>query len=148
MRPPDEQVDASAALVDAVTTVALVNLPLVAWHLSVLSRMHPGTITGGFVGGIMLLNLFPVLGALALWTTTANKIAGWLCLIPLGIGLVVGGYSHFLSPGPANVFRTARGPLSGQLQAGALLLLVIDALGCWLAWRLVRPHRRRLVSSM
>jgi len=69
-----------------------------------------------------------------------NKIAGWLLLVSLGVGLLIGTYEHFLSPSPDNVFRLAQGGGALQFRITAVLLMILEGLGCWIGVKTLREN--------
>src|SRR6201998_633486 len=77
---------------------------VVLWHLLILARLHSALGNDQILLIASLVNLIPVTAAILLWTRF-RKIAGWLLLVSLGIGLPIGTYEHFLSPSPDNIFR-------------------------------------------
>ena len=79
----------------------------------------------------ILVNLIPFTAAILLWTRF-RTIGGWLLLASLGIGLLIGIYEHFLSPSPDNVFRMAPGEWTLQFRITAVLLMIVEGLGCWI----------------
>ena len=55
--------------------------------------------------------------------------------VPLAIALVIGFSAHFLSSGADNVFRMAPGEWRLSFQISAVLLVCLEALGCWIGLR-------------
>jgi hypothetical protein len=62
---------------------------------------------------------------------------------PLAIALVIGTYSHFLSPGTDNILRMPSGDLRLSFQISAILLVFLEALGCWVGIRIFAYSRIR-----
>jgi len=94
------------------------------------------------LGGVMLvvINLLPIAGVVA-FAKGASRLAASLIVIPLGVALVIGGYSHFLSPGSGNVLRMPPHGLTLEMQISAALLAVLEALGSWLGVKMLsRRH--------
>ena len=110
------------------------HLVVVLWHAALLVKLQPG-FPGLAIGLLLLVNLLPIAGAFA-FSMGANRLAGCAVVIPLATGLVIGGYSHFLSAGTDNVFRMSAGPLTLSFQVSAVLLAVLEALGCWIGLRM------------
>ena len=77
-----------------------------------------------------------------------SKLASGMVSIPLGVALVIGAYSHFLSPGADNVFRMPPGEFILVYQISAVLLVILEALGCWLGVRMFTnsPTKRVLTT--
>ena len=112
---------------------------VVLWHLVVLVRVQPDF---PMLGGVMLvlINLLPIAGLVA-FTKGASRLAATLIVIPLGVALLIGGYSHFLSPGSDNVLRMSPQGLCLEMQISAALLAVLEAVGCWLGVKMLsRRH--------
>jgi hypothetical protein len=58
-----------------------------------------------------------------------------------------GWYSHFLSPGSDNVFRMSDGESTFAFQISAVLLFVLEFLGCWLSIRILRRSSLSIASA-
>jgi hypothetical protein len=101
----------------------------VLWHVVLLVKVQPG-FPGIAILALVLINLCPV-AALVVFTKGRSKLAGSMIIIPLGIALVIGGYTHFLSSGSDNVLRMPASELALSFQISAVLLAVLEALGCW-----------------
>jgi hypothetical protein len=84
---------------------------------------------------LILFNLFPVAGLVAL-AKGFRKLAGSLIILPLAIALVIGTYAHFLSRGTDNILRMPSGDLTLSFQISAVLLVLLEALGCWVGIRI------------
>jgi uncharacterized membrane protein len=84
-----------------------------------------------------LVNLLPGIALILLWTNR-RKPAGYLLLLFFTIPFAIGGYEHFLSPGPDNVFRMVPGEWRLPFQASAVLLVLFELLGFWASFRLLR----------
>ena len=106
----------------------------VIWHLLLLVKVQPGT-PRLFPSLLILFNLFPVAGLVAL-AKTFRKLAGSMIILPLAIALVIGTYAHFLSPGTDNILRIPAGYLTLSFQISAVLLVLLEALGCWVGIRI------------
>src|SRR6266403_1630089 len=113
------------------TIVVLGHCAVVVWHLLVLARLHSSLSNSQILLVASLVNVIPFTAAILLWTRF-RKIAGWLLLVSLGIGLLIGTYEHFLSPSPDNVFRMTAGEWVLQFRITAVHLVAIEALGCWI----------------
>lgn len=115
----------------AVTTAHFL---LTLWHLFLLVKTQPDT--PKFLPPILILvNLLPVTGV-AVFAKGFPTIAAAMIAVPLGVALAVGGYSHFLSPGSDNIFHMPYGTLTLTFQASAILLLLLEILGCWIGIRM------------
>ena len=114
--------------------IVLGNLIVVIWHLLLLVKVQPNT-PRLFPPLLILFNLFPVAGLVAL-AKGFRKLAGSMIVLPLAIALVIGTYAHFLSPGTDNIFHMPSGDLRLPFQISAILLALLEALGCWVGIRI------------
>jgi hypothetical protein len=121
------------------TVIVLGHCGVVVWHLLMLARLHSMLSSSQILLIASLVNLIPFTAVILLWTQF-RKIAGWLLLVSLGIGLLIGTYEHFLSPSPDNVFRLAQGGWALQFRITAVLLVLIEALGCWIGVKASREE--------
>jgi len=112
---------------------------VVIWHLLILARLHSALGNDQLLLIASLVNLILVTAAILLWTRF-RKIAGWLLLVSLAIGLLIGTYEHFLSPSPDNVFRMMEGKWVLQFRITAVLLVAIQTLGCWIGVKALREE--------
>jgi len=119
--------------------IVLGHCGVVLWHLLILARLHSALGNDQILLIASLVNLIPVTAAILLWTR-CHKIAGWLLLVSLGIGLLIGTYEHFLSPSPDNVFRMTAGHWVLQFRITAVLLVAIEAVGCWIGVKASREE--------
>lgn len=117
--------------------VVVSHTAVVVWHLIVVANINPAILTPGFLVFLGTINLFPFV-AVALANTRARLLAGWLLLIPFGLALTAGLISHFRSPGPDNVFHIAAGNWTRSYRVSALLLVLLETVGCWLAVTVLR----------
>jgi hypothetical protein len=114
--------------------IVLGHFVAVVWHLLLLVKVQPST-PRFFPLSVILLNLFPVAGLVAL-AKGFRRLAGTMIILPLAIPLVIGTYVHFLSPGSDNIFHMPAGDLRLPFQASAVLLALLEALGCWTGLRI------------
>jgi len=122
--------------------IVLGHFAVVLWHLVLLLKVQPGTF--GFAPPLLILvNLIPVAGLVA-FARGFPKLAGSMITLPLAIALVIGAYAHFLSPGSDNILNMPPGALRLPFQISAVLLLILEALGCWIGVRMFAsmPERR------
>jgi hypothetical protein len=109
------------------------HLIAVIWHLLLVVKVQPGF--PRLVPPLLILvNLVPVAGLVA-FAKGFSKLAGSMIVVPLAIGLVAGVNAHFLSLGTDNVFRMPPGDLRLQFQISAVLLVLLEALGCYAGLR-------------
>jgi hypothetical protein len=121
------------------TVIVLANCGVIICHLLILARLHSMLSDGQILLIAILLNLIPFMALLLLWTRF-RKIAGWLLLASLGIGLLIGTYEHSLSSSPDNVFRMAPGKWTLQFRITAVLLMIVEGLGCWIGVKASREN--------
>ena len=116
------------------TLFVLGHYAVVVWHITLLVKVQPAFPA---IAVLMLLlgNLIPVAG-LVVFAKNLPRVAGTMILVPLGTALVIGGYTHFLTPGSDNVFRMPSGGLTLPFQVSAIVLALLEALGCWVSIRM------------
>jgi hypothetical protein len=122
------------------TLLAMINLVLTGWHLYLLGKLHPdmtGTQLVLFGGAI---NLLPLTAAALSWSRF-RRLAGWLLAIFFGAVAVIGGYEHFVRPGPDNFLEMAAGAWTASFRVSAVLLVIVDILGCWIGVRMAAANR-------
>jgi hypothetical protein len=124
-------------LVVYATLAVLAHAAIVVWHLLVLAKITPGLDGRQVLAGALAFNAVPLVGLILLWTRYA-RLASVLIFIPLAAGFVAGGFQHFLSDGPDNVFRMAATEWALPYRTSAVLLILLELSGCWLCIRLFR----------
>lgn len=107
---------------------------VVLWHVSLLVKVQP-SFPGVALLLLLLVNLLPVGGIIA-FSKGFPRVAASLVVVPLVVGLIIGGYSHFLSAGSDNVLRMSPGELTLPFQVSAVVLAALEALGCWVGFRM------------
>jgi hypothetical protein len=112
---------------------------VVIWHLLLLVKVQPTTPRIALLL-LILINLLPV-SALVAFAKGHHKLAGGLIVLPFGVALAIGSYTHFLSAGTDNVFQMPPGELRLPFQVSAVLLAVLEALGCWIGVRMFTYRR-------
>lgn len=130
-----------ATKADAPRTLLLWSAPIVVghfivvvWHLLLVVKVQSG-FPRFAVPVLLLVNWVPVAGLVA-FAKGFPKLAGSVITLPLAIALVIGICAHFLSPGTDNVFRMSPGDLRLPFQISAVLLVLLEALGCWVGIRI------------
>ncbi|MGA7046319.1 MAG: hypothetical protein WBY98_08655 [Candidatus Sulfotelmatobacter sp.] len=114
--------------------IVLGHFVAVIWHLLLLVKVQPST-ARLFPPLLIVFNLFPVAGLVAL-AKGFRKLAGSMIILPFAVALVIGTYAHFLSPGTDNILRMPSGDLKLSFQISAMLLVLLEALGCWVGIRI------------
>jgi hypothetical protein len=129
-----EKTDSMRKLLFAGTLVVLAHFVAVIWHVVLLIRLQPGFPAIAIVS-LIVVNLLPIAGLVA-FAKGFHKSAGCMILVPLGVALVGGGYTHFLSSGSDNVLHILPGPLRLPYQLSAILLVLLEAARCFIAVRM------------
>ena len=78
------------------------------------------------------LGIFPLIALALLWTRF-RRPALWLLLFSMAGSLLFAGYHHFVAWGPDHILGAPPGAWHWVFQATAVLLLVLEAFGCWLS---------------
>lgn len=119
------------------TFVVLAHAGAVYWHLVLVAKITPGPTDHQVLAATAAVNLVPTVALLLLWAHFL-RLGGFLLLLPLAVGLGIGGNEHFVTPGPLNIFYMAATPWALPFRVTAVLLLVLELLGCWIAIRAFR----------
>lgn len=127
------------------TLVVLVHAVVVFWHLELLARREAVLKVDHVPLFAGLANVIPVLALISLWAHFP-KLGAWLLLF-LAVPLAIGGYSHFLSNGSDNVFRMAGGEFTFAFRISAVLLFVLEFLGCWFSIQILRASSLSVASA-
>lgn len=133
-----EEADSISRLMPSVVFVVLGHFGVVIWHLLLLVKVQPTTPRVAVVS-LIGINLVPV-AALVAFARGFRRLAGSMVLAPLGVALIIGAYTHFVSNGTDNVLRMPPGDWRLQFQVSAMFLVLLEALGCWLAVKMLRTH--------
>jgi hypothetical protein len=119
------------------TLVVLAHAPVVFWHLLILARLASALTREHALLFAVLVNLFPAIALILLWANHRKPACGILLLFFV-IPFAIGGYEHFLSSGPDNVFHMASGEWTLPFEVSAVLLALLELLGCWASVRILR----------
>jgi hypothetical protein len=125
--------------------VVLAHAVVVFWHLELLARRDAVLKVDQVPLFAGLANIIPLIALISLWAHFP-KLGAWL-LLSLAVPLAIGGYSHFLSPGSDNVFRMAGGELTFAFRISAVLLFLLEFLGCWLGIQILRASSSSVASA-
>jgi hypothetical protein len=113
---------------------------VVLWHLWLLVRVQAST--PRFLPPLLIsINLIPLLGLLLLYKGFP-RIAGILVALPLGTAFVAGVSAHFINRGSDNVLHMPPTPHRLPYAISAVLLVVLEALGCWAGLRMLFTRER------
>jgi hypothetical protein len=118
------------------TSIVVAHYIAIIWHVMLLVRIQPGFPRQGIVA-LLLVNLVPVSGVLA-FAKGFPRSAAAVVIVPLATGLLIGGYSHFFGSAADNVLRMQPGAMTLAFRSSAVLLLVLEALGCWVAGQMYK----------
>lgn len=123
------------------TTLAVIAHAVIAvWHLFVLAKIPPGLTGQQVVSAAVAINVVPLVGLVLLWMHYP-RLASVLIFFPLAVGFSAGGFEHFLSNGPDNAFRMAATEWTLPFTTSAVLLAVLEVVGCGLCIRLFGKAR-------
>jgi hypothetical protein len=125
--------------------VVLAHAVVVYWHLVLLARLGTTLRSDQVPIFAILANTIPLIALISLWAHFPK--VGASLLLFLAVPLVIGGYSHFLSPGSDNVFRMVPGELTSAFRISALLLLLLEFLGCLLSIQILRRSSLSVASA-
>jgi hypothetical protein len=125
------------------TVIVLGHFVAVVWHLYLVLRLQPHfpRLT---IPLLIFMNLLPVSGIVAL-AKGHRKSAATLITVPMAVALIIGVVAHFLRPGTDNVLHMPPGVLVKPFQVSAVLLVFLEALGCWVGLRLFIDSHRNTV---
>ncbi|MGC2109070.1 MAG: hypothetical protein WA655_06100 [Candidatus Korobacteraceae bacterium] len=115
--------------------IVIAHYLVVLWHVVLLVKVQPAFPVLA-IGLLLLINLLPVAGLFTLAKGFPKSAAGMI-ILPFGIALVIGGYTHFLSAGSDNVLRMAPSESTLPFQLSAVVLALLEALGCWFGFKVL-----------
>jgi hypothetical protein len=78
---------------------------------------------------LAVITLAPPVAAILLWTRL-RRVAAWLLLLSMLGSFVFGAYYHFVAVSPDNVSQVPPGAWGTRFQLSAVLLAVVEGLGC------------------
>jgi hypothetical protein len=90
---------------------------------------------------ISVITLAPLLAALLLWTRL-RKVGAVLLLFSMLGSLIFGVVNHFLITSPDHVLHLPASEWRLTFQATAVLLVITECLGCWIAASALRAKER------
>jgi hypothetical protein len=114
------------------TFVVLAHAGAVLWHLVLVAKITSRLTHDPVLTATAAITLVPTVALVLLWAHYL-RLGGFLLFLPLAVGLGSGSNEHFVIPGPLNVFYVAATPWTLQFRVTAVLLLVLEVLGCWIA---------------
>lgn len=105
------------------------------------AHLHIGLVRWQIMFVALVIILGPVVAAILLWTP-ARRTGAWLLLLSMVGSLFFGGFYHFVASGTDNVAEVPPGLWGTQFKVSAVLLAVVEVLGCCAAiWALATPDR-------
>ncbi|MFZ0523160.1 MAG: hypothetical protein WAL95_19175 [Candidatus Acidiferrales bacterium] len=128
------------------TLAVLAHAVTVIWHLFVLAKIPPGLTGRQVLSAAIAINVVPLVGVASLWARHP-ELASVLIFIPLAVGFSAGGFEHFLSNGPDNVFRMAATEGTVPFTISAVLLVALELCGCWL-WSVSELATTRFIKGL
>lgn len=90
---------------------------------------------------ISVITLAPLLAALLLWTRL-RKVGAVLLLFSMLGSLIFGVVNHFLITSPDHVLHLPASEWRLTFQATAVLLVITECLGCWIAASALRAKEK------
>ncbi|HEV7241684.1 MAG TPA: hypothetical protein VGQ36_20800 [Thermoanaerobaculia bacterium] len=84
------------------------------------------------------VGVLPIVAMVLLWTSR-RRMGIWLLLISMAGSLVYAGAHHFVMNNPDHINQVPRGAWLPVFQVTAVVMLILEAFGCWLSvWLLAR----------
>jgi hypothetical protein len=84
----------------------------------------------------IVVGVLPLIAMVLLWTSR-RRAGVWLLILSMAGSLVDAGAHHFVMNSPDHVLQTPAGSWRPVFQITAVLMLVLEAFGCWLGYRLL-----------
>jgi hypothetical protein len=128
------------------TSRARIVITAFIWHIFVVAVMPPGLPAPRIQFFAAAMNIAPVIG-LFLLCSRVDRLATLLIVLPMAVMLVIGVYEHFLNSGPGNVFNLPASEWALSFRVSAVLLVVLEALGCWIGARVWSLQKHKPISS-
>ncbi len=83
-----------------------------------------------------VVGVLPVTAMVLLWTSR-RQVGVWILLLSMAGSLVYAGFYHFVMDSPDHVLRIPEGSWRSAFQITAVLMLLLEAFGCWLGYWLL-----------
>ena len=90
--------------------------------------------------GVVIFPL-PIIAAILLWTQF-YRLGGWLLLGSLAGSFFFGLYNHFIVISPDHVSQVAFVGWGMLFQITAVLILIVDGLGCWISIQVLKTSQQ------
>lgn len=92
-----------------------------------------------FVGIVILL--IPLVAVVLLWTQFYRS-GSWLLLGSIGGSFLFGLYNHFVAISPDNVSQVSFTGWGILFHVTAILILIVDGLGCWISIQILKTSQQ------
>jgi hypothetical protein len=116
------------------------------WHLFVVSKIPPGLPSQQILFVAIAVNATPVIGLIFLLRRD-DRLAAVLIFLPMAFVFAIGAREHFLNFGPSSVFGASDPEWAWSFRASAILLIILEILGCWVGVRLWLPQMQKQTSD-
>lgn len=128
------------------TLVVLAHAYVVFWHL--LTHTHISSPLAYDLAMVYaaMVGFLPINALILMWANF-SKAGAWLLLSFLAMPLGIFGREHFLHLGPENVFRVPPGESTPMFQLSAVLLVVLELLGCLVSIQILRKRSQTGVTA-
>ncbi len=84
----------------------------------------------------VFVGVLPLVAMVLLWTSF-RRLGVWLLLLSMAGALAYAGALHFVLNNPDHIHAVPEGPWLPVFQGTAALMLMLEAFGCWLGYRLL-----------
>lgn len=131
------------------TTIILAHVAVFIWHLFVAANIPPGLPDVQILTVAIAINAAPIIG-LILLLLRIYGLAAILIFPPMALTFAIGAYEHFASFGPNSVFGIPASAWASSFRVTAVLLIILELLGCWIgarSWMLQTRERTRSVRG-
>lgn len=116
-------------IVAVATSVVLAHLGLSLLHRQAHIHLQIMLTRNQWLFVLAVITLAPPVAAILLWTRF-QRVGAWLLLLSMLGSFVFGVYYHFAAVSPDNVSQVPPGAWGTRFQLSAVLLAVVEALGC------------------
>jgi hypothetical protein len=130
-------------------TIIIAHVVVFIWHLFIAANIPPGLPSLQILTVAVAINAAPVIG-LILLLLRIDRPAATLIFLPMALLFAIGAYEHFVSFGPNSVFGIPASEWASSFRVTAVLLIILELLGCWIgarSWMLQMRERTRSVRG-
>jgi len=131
------------------TTIVIAHVVVFIWHLYIAANIPPGLPSVQILIVAIAINAAPVIGLILL--LQIYRLAAILIFPPMALTFAIGAFEHFASVGPNSVFGVPASAWASSFRATAVLLIILELLGCWIgarSWMLQTRERTRSVQDI